>query len=42
MEEACWVFDFIAENVLVSLQWKMNHIAYIMDDSSLEDKTDEE
>ena len=32
---------FIVNNVLGSLQWKMNHISYLVDDTDLEDITDE-
>ena len=36
------MFDFITNGVLVSIQWQMKQSAYLVDDSNLEDETDEE
>ena len=41
IKEVCWVFIFIAINLLVALQWKMKHSTYLVDDDDLDDDTDE-
>ena len=42
MEEAHRVFDFIANNVLVTPQWQMKRSAHLLRNADLEDETDEE
>ena len=42
MEEVCWVFEFILNNLLVALQWQMKHSDYLIEVSDFDYQTDDE
>ena len=41
IKEVCWVFIFIAINLLLALQWKIKNSTYLVNDDDLYDETDQ-